>query len=162
MHSGEPSSLWSADNFSSLLIDGFLTECDTAGMPKPPPIEDEEDEAPLWPNRIREFRKRRRWSLHHLAAESGVSFQTLQRWEKKHPKLPLSKVAGVASALGVSAGDLLPYELEVTEELAFIVERYKAADAETRRMMVKSVKGLTDNDGMGFDVRREPSKPARK
>lgn len=152
-----PSSPENGHDFPFLLIDGFLTGCNIPGM-----FDDDEPETPSkYPNNIRKARKRKRWSLQETAHHSKMSFQTLQRWETKQPKLSVEKVAKLAKALECSPADLLPYHLELDDEEAFVLSRLRAASPAERRAIVKSVKGLTDRDEEAFEL-RPPPKPAAK
>ncbi|WP_313318847.1 helix-turn-helix transcriptional regulator [Stenotrophomonas sp.] len=56
--------------------------------------------------RIRQLREVRGWSQEHLATLCGLSVRTVQRLEAEGSASLESRMA-VASALGVSAGDLL-------------------------------------------------------
>lgn len=116
--------------------------------------DDTPPEPPEFPNRIRKARKAKRYSLEDLAARAGMSFQTLQRWEKKHPKLELKKVARLAEALEVTPEYLLPYVISLDADEKFIISRLRNASQQERRMIVKTVKSLTDRDEEPFETRK--------
>jgi transcriptional regulator with XRE-family HTH domain len=138
--------------FSFPVVNFILTGCDVEGMDlsDPPPAP-----PPKWPNKIRRARNARRMNLETLAAEAGVNFKTLQRWETKYPKLELDKVEGLARVLGVTAYDLLPYHPRPVNdpEIEFVIQRMETADEATRRAILRTVKGLTDRDADDFELR---------
>lgn len=153
--SHEPSSPVSGLDFSFPVIDGFLTRCDFAPM-----VDDDDEPKPEFPNRIRKYRKAKRWNLQETAQLAGMAFQTLQRWEKGHHWLPLPKVNKLAEILGCSPYDLLPYHPRPVDDpdIAYVIERMKDADGPTRRAILRSVKGLTDRDADDFEVRPSAKK----
>ncbi len=118
---------------------------------------EDEDAAtpPKFANRIEKYRRRARLSLMDLAGKVGTSFQTLQRWEKKHPKLTIEKVEKLAAALGCTPYDLLPYHPKPINdpEISFVIERMTSADPATRRAIMRSVKGMTEGDEATFETR---------
>ena len=87
------------------------------------------------PNRIREYRKAKGWSLEHLADQVGVSYAHVSEVERGKIDVSHSYLRRYAAALGVKPGDLLiPEENEGSlspEELAWVA-RYRAADPATR------------------------------
>lgn len=118
-------------------------------------------------NRIREFRNAARLSLQELAASAGTTYQTLQRWETTG-KIPVKKLKKLAEALGVTPSDLLPGSeaprvSELTDEQLFLLQRFETATPETRKAIMRSVKGLTDRDDEPFTVRppQRPKAPKR-
>ncbi|HOY76932.1 MAG TPA: helix-turn-helix transcriptional regulator [Hyphomonadaceae bacterium] len=114
-------------------------------------------------NRIREFRLRARLSLIELAAESEVSYPTLQRWETTG-KLSVKKLQALADVftrvLGetVTTADLLPGKPKISDETAWLIERFEAASRDERKAIIKSVRGLTERDEDELTPRPTPAK----
>ena len=61
-------------------------------------------------NRIREFRKSRRFKLEELAKASGISKALLSKIENAKVGSPISVYSRIATALGVKFSDLFPDE----------------------------------------------------
>ncbi len=57
--------------------------------------------------RIRAERTRRGWSMRHLASRTGLHEQALWRIETERQEARASEIAAIATALGMSQGDLL-------------------------------------------------------
>ena len=100
---------------------------------------------PAPPNRIRELRKRGRLSLQELSALTGEPMQTLARWETKGG-LGVEKLPKLAEALGVLPSELIVGSApkSLTEDHAFLIERFKSASPHTRAAILKIVRALTD------------------
>lgn len=114
-------------------------------------------------NRIREFRQRARLSLMELAAEAETSYPTLQRWETTG-KLSVKKLqvlAGVFSRLlgeTVTPADLLPGQPKLSDETAWLLERFEGASRAEQKAIIRTVRGLTDRDEEEFTARPTPKK----
>lgn len=60
-----------------------------------------------FPNRIKELRERKNWTLEKLAAEAGISVSYLSRLERSDRNLSGKTIAKIATALGVKRTELL-------------------------------------------------------
>lgn len=59
------------------------------------------------PNRIREERKAKGLTLEEMAELTGISWQTLQRYETGVRRITLEKLGEIAASLGVSTASLV-------------------------------------------------------
>lgn len=63
---------------------------------------------PVFPkNRIKELRKERGLTQEELAEKIGTTTQTVGRWENRTVSISIQRLNEIASALGVSSGDIL-------------------------------------------------------
>lgn len=84
--------------FAYLALDGF---CQSGKLPA---MEEEEH----YPNRIREWRKAREWTVEELAEKTGLSVSYVSRLEHGARNLSLKNLNLFAAALEVAKSDLLP------------------------------------------------------
>jgi transcriptional regulator with XRE-family HTH domain len=68
----------------------------------------------LLAQRLRELRARYDWSLHELAARSGVHYITIHRAEKGSTRITAPVVIALAKSLQVTTDYLLGMDAEVT------------------------------------------------
>lgn len=100
---------------------------------------------PAPPNRIRELRKRARMSLKDLSELTGEPLQSLSRWETKGG-VTVEKLAKVATALCVRTAELVESVAppgSLTEDQAFVVDRFTASSPETRAVIIRIIEALT-------------------
>lgn len=87
------------------------------------------------PNRIRELRDEKSWSVRDLAQRSGVDFSTLNRMERGAQDLDVTRMRKIANALSVKPSELL---LESDVE-------FRASDAATLDVL-RHLSGLPPQD----------------
>ncbi|HEX5213288.1 MAG TPA: helix-turn-helix transcriptional regulator [Pseudolabrys sp.] len=92
------------------------------------------------PNRIRELRKQRGWSLQALGELVGCSLQMIGQLERGDSTLTLPWMRRIATAMGVKPADvLLPEDnsasLTVDEQLW--IAALRAADSDAREQLTK-------------------------
>lgn len=100
---------------------------------------------PAPPNRIRELRTRARMSLQDLSDLTGEPLPTLSRWETKGG-VTLEKLSKVACALALAPVELVQSTVpkRLTNEEAFLLERFTNASPDVRAVITRIVQALTD------------------
>lgn len=68
--------------------------------------------------RIREIRERRGISQETLAHKLGISFQQVQKYEKGHNRIGVSRLIAIATALQVDIAQLIPSATPVIRGIA--------------------------------------------
>lgn len=93
------------------------------------------------PNRIREHRKSRKWTLEHLAGLAGCSAAQLSDLERGERGLSLHWMKRMAAALGVEPADLLLEQdnaLGLSIDERDLVLRYRSAE-DGQRHQIKAM-----------------------
>lgn len=97
------------------------------------------------PNRIRELRTARDWSLDFLAEKVGCSKVQISDLERGGVNLTVEWMRRVAPALGVTPAELLTVQdnpLLLSDAERDIIERYRAATAEQQHSADRVIEAL--------------------
>ena len=95
------------------------------------------------PNRLREWRRARGWTLEALAAEVGTTNQTLSRYERGARSITIDLLEQLAPVLGCKPADLLPDpESVLGAEERDLLRRYQELAPEDRAVVQRIVRGL--------------------
>lgn len=92
------------------------------------------------PNRIRELRMAKGWSIQRLADAINMSKMNVSAIERGQVELNLAKMRLFARALGVAAADLLPRAdnpLALSAEEIELIERLRQANDQSREQFDK-------------------------
>jgi len=98
-----------------------------------------------YPNRIRELRESREWSLDTLAAKVGCSKVQVSELERGLIQLTVEWMRRIAPALGVTPADLLtPNDnpLLLSEAERMLIERYRAATPDQQESLSRVTEAL--------------------
>lgn len=80
------------------------------------------DTPPDVTNRIREVRKALGLTLEELAARTGISWQTIQRYETGVRNIKLESLKQIAEALGVTSAELMRDAVTLSQEERELIE----------------------------------------
>ena len=94
-------------------------------------------------NRIREVRKSRGFTLEQLEALTGISWQSLQRYETGVRPVTLEKLAAIAEALGVSVSSLVIDANELSKEESEMLEWLRSHPSD-QRVIQSTLRGLQE------------------
>ena len=94
--------------------------------------------------KLKELRERKSLTQRQLADLCGVTYQSVQYWEREGGGAPKrSRLVRVAKVLGVSVSDLLPLEGEMdNEEEARLLEVFRALSKDKQLMAIRLVEVL--------------------
>jgi len=98
-----------------------------------------------YPNRIRELRTARDWSLDTLAAKVGCSKVQVSELERGMIQLTVEWMRRIAPALDVTPAELLtPTDnpLLLSEAERVLIERYRAASADQKESLTRVTEAL--------------------
>jgi transcriptional regulator with XRE-family HTH domain len=104
------------------------------------------------PNRIREQRLGRKWTLEQLAEKVGCSLVQISDLERGRRQLNDNWLKRIAVALDVSVGDLLlerDNSLSLSVHERDMVMRYRAADPATQDKIRQLIDVMTPANGNG-------------
>lgn len=115
-------------------------------------------------NNIGYYRELAGWSLEEMAPKVPTSFQTLGRWERTGD-VKVSKLVKIADVLSqqlvakglppVSPADLVVGGSELAQDEELLLRRYRDASASDKRAILRSVRGLTEPEPLGFEPRKQ-------
>lgn len=94
-------------------------------------------------NRIRDERKAQKLTLEELAALTGISWQTLQRYETGVRAVTLDKLELIAKALNVPSSKLVKDAIELTDEERDVVEWMRRFPRD-RQLILSQVRALRE------------------
>ena len=107
--------------------------------------------------RIRIFRTHRGMSQSDLAGKIGVAFQQVQKYEKGINRVGASRLSRIASALGISIGELFespedksagsksPFQLLAERDAWRVLEAFsRTSDPRVRRAIAELVESVAD------------------
>ena len=94
-------------------------------------------------NRIREVRKSKGFTLEQLESLSGLSWQSIQRYETGVRPVTLEKLAVIAAALDVPVASLVQDSEELTKEERDLIAALRAHPSD-RRVVQSTLRGLQD------------------
>lgn len=105
------------------------------------------------PNRIRETRERRGWSVRELAERVGLHERDVGRHELGHRQVKQAHLVLYARALGVDVSELLPGTTPHSDELRQLMELARELPPAAQRKLLKIARTLLEDDDPP-DVRR--------
>lgn len=96
-----------------------------------------------YPNRIRALREKRGLSLEHLAAEIGISDETLRRYETGERQVKVSDLEHIARALDVPAPQLLSsVDPELDKQERALLALFRAASPQDRERLLSAAPAI--------------------
>ena len=118
------------------------------------------------PNRIRQLRDKRNWTVRDLAQRSGIDFSTVNRFERGTQALDLPRMRRLANALQVHTSELLvdddvelradDYGRSIMQEIRDIPHDLQADALRAARELARIARGIAARSRAGNDTTFRP------